>query len=192
LAPFRSLLERFVPASGLDIHRLRKDVVAYIRKSRYRTQCVNELIDECICRGGPDGLVTAIEVLVQLDPKVVLAVAWKYFYRDSNRWRQLAKVPHMRYSVRDEAWYILLRTVCQSADHKEALALLLVALAAGPDAIREGAAAAAATLVERVPDLKRILAPILQSLLEEPTEGVQPVSRTSKNAIRDALEDMGG
>lgn len=178
-------------ASGSDIHHRRTEVVAFIRRSRYRSLCVNELIHECVDRGGTDGLVTAIEVLAQIDPKVVLSVAWDFFRRDIGRWRQLAKGSHTRYVVRDEVWHILLRSICQSADPKDALALLLVALAGGPDGIREGCAEAAGDLVAREPKVMRVVTTCLRELLDSPPSGSQPLSPTSRDAIRDVLADMG-
>jgi len=192
LAAFRSLIERFARAGGADIHRLRDEVVSRIQRARDPGLWVNASIDECVNRGGPDGLVMAVEVLARIDPRVVSQEAGQFVRRERPRWRKARRMEYSRYTVHDEVCHVFLRAVCQTADFESAFALIRMSLWLGPDSIREGIAAAVSDLGDRWPDKRRILSHLVNGVLD----GTRPMrdrklSSSSRNAFADTLRDLG-
>lgn len=192
VAQFRSLAERYARCPYRERDDLRARLVAFIRSTRYPGRCVNELLDECLSRGGADGMELAIEVLSQT-PVPTLEAAREFRIGNRAKWVEARQRNDRRTSLPHDVWHVLLRAACQSADFFDGLELLLASVYLGPDNFRESVASAVTDMASRRIGDDGALKFVLRRALHPKVErGDPPLSEFSRRALEDAMAELEG
>jgi|GEM_PF-2605925 len=108
---FQRAVHSLVCRSHRDRTACRKDVAARLRNSRDPMSFINELIEQCVVKGGSEGLDLCIDVLSQFG-ELTIQYAREFWKKDWERWT--GKKGSARHHFNDDAWYILLRAAAQS------------------------------------------------------------------------------
>lgn len=165
-----------------------------IRESRYPEQCANILVDEAVCRGGPDGLDMAAAVLARV-PVPLLRVIESYFLNDSSRRRRDRRLDHPRYRTADEAWAVMLdalgRTDPAAVPTAAVLATFRRVGRSATAGMRSGLAAAAVSLADRGPDDHKRAVAFLNRMLAPGADG-RELSAAARRGVEGALADLEG
>ena len=132
---FQRAVHDLILSSHRDRATRRQNVIDRLRASRDPMGYINELIDHCAVRGGPEGLDIGIDVLSQFGD-MVLQYARDFWKSDVKRWGS-GEDSH-RHHYNDDAWYILLRSAARSdLDPWQKVQMLLYCSIDGPKSVRE-------------------------------------------------------
>ena len=135
LTLFQRAVYDLVRSSHRDRAVTRHKVVSRLRASRDPMAYINELIDQCVTKGGADGLDIGIDVLSQFGD-LVLRYAREFWKKDVSRWDE-GNVGR-RHHFNDDAWYILLRSAARSRlEQSQKTQMLRYCSTEGPPSVRE-------------------------------------------------------
>ncbi len=115
---------------------IRNQIVRQLEVTKYPDPAIDELVHNCITRGGPDGLDIAIDVLAETK-SLIVDYAWKFICHDVQTWTPASE---RAYQPNDEYWYVLLRAVARTSEIDEQQKLLFLSCCSNAESrsIREG------------------------------------------------------
>jgi hypothetical protein len=154
LTLFQRLLRQMVESIHADRAVLREKVVSRLNECRDPMRYIDTILDECIVRGGPEGLEIAVDVLSKFG-SLVLEYSLKLLVKDRERWKShQASSPHV---MTDDVWYVLLRSAASSdLERWMKLPIIRYCLENGTPSIREACVCALGDLDPIPVDLLRI------------------------------------
>jgi hypothetical protein len=132
---FQRAVHELVRSSHRDRAARRRNVIDRLRGSRDPMGYINELIEQCVVKGGSEGLDIGIDVLSQFG-ELTLQYAREFWKKDWERWGD--RKGAVRHHFNDDAWYILLRAAARSElEPWQKMQMLLYCSMDGTESIRE-------------------------------------------------------
>lgn len=135
LTIFQRHVHQLIRSSHPERAARREAVIDRLRASRDPMNYLNELLEQCVLGGGPEGLDIAIDVLSQFGG-LVIEYSREFWRKDVKRWQM--PVIQACHHMNDDIWYVLLRAAAASGlDVWQKLPILSYCAADGTVSVRE-------------------------------------------------------
>jgi hypothetical protein len=132
---FRRSVQHLITSHHASRDKLRIDIQNRLKTSRDPEGYLDVLLEECVTKGGPEGLDIAIDTLTPFG-SLVLSYARRFWQRDYERWEDGSTKHH----INDDVWYVLLRSAARSnLESWDKIAMLNYCATDGTASIREAA-----------------------------------------------------